>query len=324
MTDQEEPRKFTDEEHEQLRQQAREIMRTDQLTQQGLSDLVGIPNGTFSQWVGGTYRGNNDRMAAGFQRWLETRSQRRQIRSLLPRQRFIMTRTADDMHKVLAHAQHLPDMVVITGAPGIGKTEAACAYTRANAHVYKIVGEPSIDSIGALLSTIAAALGIYNRGARHHVSRAIATRLNGTNALLIVDEAQHLSSEQLDQLRTYYDQCRIGIALVGNPAVISRLEGGSRRADYAQLFRRVGMRLRRDRPLAEDINALLVAWGVEDQAVRKQLAAIARKPGALGVMGKVWRIAGMIASEGDRPVSPEDVSIAYQQVTDLPIRDDAA
>lgn len=324
MTDQDEPRKYSVEEQAELRRRALDVIEAERLTKKDAADQAGIPYGTFTPWLGGTYPAEGSKTADQVARWLNSRETRQLVRTIAPRNRFVMTKTATAIHQLLGHAQHMPDIVVVTGDPGTGKTEAVNAYARSNPHVYTIVGEPSINNVGALLSVLAHALGSYRGGARYLLSRLIANKLHGSSALLVVDEAQHLSSEMLDQLRTYYDQCRVGIALVGNASVITRLEGGARRAEYAQLFRRVGMRLRRPKPLAEDVTALLAEWGVEDPALQKRLRNIAAKPGALGVMSKVFRLAQMVARNDGRPMASADVELAYQQVTDMPMRDDAA
>ena len=69
-------------------------------------------------------------------------------------------------------------------------------------------------------------------------------RVNGVRGLLIVDEAQHLSLRALETLRALHDATGAGLALMGNAVVYARLTGGRRAAEFAQLFSRVGKRVR--------------------------------------------------------------------------------
>jgi len=154
----------------------------------------------------------------------------------------------------------MPDISVLTGAPGVGKTRAACQYKRLNPNVFKILAEPALSTVSALLGALAHELRVTEVGRQDRVARLLKQRLAGTRALIIVDEAQHLTTEMLDQLRAFHDQAEIGIALVGNSAVIGRLEGGRRSNEYAQLYSRVGMRLNRREPKKADVEALLDAW----------------------------------------------------------------
>ena len=94
----------------------------------------------------------------------------------------------------------------------------------------------------------------------------------------------------IDQLRSMHDAAGVGLALVGSPLVRERLGGAN--PHLAQLFSRVGMRLRREKPLTGDVAALLAAWGIEGEAERKLVGWIARKPGALrnGAPFKDWTL----------------------------------
>lgn len=324
MTDQDEPRKFSAEEQAALRQQLLDVISADRMTKKAMADQVGVPYGTFSSWLGGTYQADGSNVAEKARNWLDARPEKERFRAIRPSTRFVMTPTAEAVHQRLFYAQNLPDIVPIVGEPGLGKTEAVRDYAQREAHAYVITAEPAMNKISVMLSAIAMTLGSYDNGRSYMTSRGIAKKLSEKRSLLIFDEAQRLSSEMLDQLRTYYDQCRCGIALVGNRAILKNLEGGSRRAEYAHLFRRAGLRLNRVKPDAQDITMLLDAWQVEDTAIRKRLRTIAQEPGALGVMNKVWSIAELMARGEERPMTLTDVEDAYQQSTDQPARGTAA
>lgn len=323
MTDDQEPRKYSEEQQKELRRQLLDIVSAERMTKKALSDQVGVPYGTFSSWLGGTYQADGSSIADKARNWLDARPERERFRVIRPSTRFVLTPTAEAVHQRLFYAHNLPDIVPIVGEPGLGKTEAIRDYAAKDPHVYVITAEPAMDKISVMLSAIALAVGAYQNGRSYMTSRSIAKKLQEKPSLIIIDDAQHFTSEMLDQLRTYYDQCRCGIALVGNRGILKNLEGGSRRAEYAHLFRRAGLRLNRMKPETQDVTMLLDAWGVEDQAIRKRLRAIAHQPGALGVMHKIWSIAELMARGEDRPLTLTDVEDAYQQSTDQPSRDAA-
>jgi DNA transposition AAA+ family ATPase len=232
---------------------------------------------------------------------------------------FVKTRSSDAFGALLEHAQYTPDFSVIVGAPGVGKTETARAYQRAGHNVWLVTSQPTSGSANSLVADVAGALELTSNGGLHTaalMSKVILRKLTGLQALLIVDEAQHLSSQALDQLRTFHDLAQCGIALLGNHSIFRRLEGGTRSADYAQLFSRVGMRLDRKKPHSDDIEALLDGWQIEDRAVRRVARAVARRPGALRAMTKVLRQAHLRANAEGGPVSEAHMIAAARQLGD--------
>ncbi len=81
---------------------------------------------------------------------------------------------------------------------------------------------------------------------------------------------------------------------------------------YAQLRRRVGMRLDRLTPYPEDIAASIAAWGIKDDACVKLLTGIGKKPGALGQIDKTMRAATMLALATGEPVGFKHISAAWK------------
>lgn len=303
-------------EQDAIREEVRALMAAERLAMTDIAKLSGLPYGTFSPWMGGTYQGNTSRVADQVRRGLEARRAQARTRALAPKApAFVVTPTAESITGCLEHAQHMPEWVVVTGGPGIGKTTTAMAYKAANPNVWLLTAEPVHATPRALLDDIAETIGITATGvSSQKLSRAICARLRGTSALLVIDEAQHLTSQTLDQLRSVHDLAGIGIALLGNESIFARLEGGTRAAHYAQLYSRVGMRLARPKPIKADIEALLDAWRVEGEAERRLLHAIARKPGALRGLTKVLRIAHMLAgAEGAERVADKQIRMAWGQ-----------
>jgi DNA transposition AAA+ family ATPase len=144
---------------------------------------------------------------------------------------------------------------------------------------------------------------------------AIVRFLRGKQALIIIDEAQHLSSQALDQLRSIHDLAKTGIVLSGNETVYGQLEGGSRRAQYAQLFSRVGMRMKQNTPRAKDICDIIKGWAVDDPECIRLLKAIGRKPGALRTLTKVIRLSFLLAAGDEQSLGAPHIRRAYAQLS---------
>ena len=228
---------------------------------------------------------------------------------------FVQTPASQLFFAGFEHAQHAPDLVVISGAAGVGKTTSIQAYRAQRPNVWVITGEPCITTPRMVLDDISEMLGLSEARSTHRISRGVVQRMRGTKGVLIVDEAQHLNTQTLDQLRTVHDLAGVGVVLCGNEKVHTRIEGGARTPEFAQLFSRVGMRVQRSRPQRSDIDALLDAWAIEGAPERKMLSAIARKPGALRLMTKVLRIAEMQAHADEASLSPHYIEAAWQHLS---------
>lgn len=305
------------EEQDAIRARIRQVMATRGMAQTDVSRQIGIPHGTFSPWLTGKYGGRTSPIAEQALKWLNTLDAAERTSILAPRApAFVATRTGREIFDALEHAQHMPEFVVVTGAPGVGKTSAAKAYKARSSNVWMVTAEPAMSTPRGLLDELGDAVGVQERGlSSHRLSRAVARRMTGTGGLVLIDEGQHLPSQVLDQLRVLYDLAGIGIALMGNETIFARLEGGTRAAQYAQLFSRVGMRVQRPRPLKDDIDALLTAWGVEGKRERTLMHAVARKPGALRNLTKCLQLAHMTAGgEGAEAMDETHILMAAKRL----------
>ncbi len=279
----------------------------------------GVGYSTLSAWMNDSYTGDNERVARDVQRWLDSLSAQARARALdRVAPGFVHTPSSEAFIAALEHAQYTADLVVVCGEAGVGKTMACEEYERTHPNVWLLTAEPSFASTRAMLGELCEVIGVTEPVATRR-SRSIISRVRGSSGLLVVDEAQHLTVLAIEQLRAIHDKAHIGFALVGNPGVYAQLLGDARGNLTAQLSSRVGLRLQRKGPRAEDIDAILDAWGIQGDG-RKLLRAVAHKPGALRGMVKTLRLARAIAVHcGTEEIEPRHVEAAWLQLSDTPL-----
>ncbi|MDE0627427.1 MAG: hypothetical protein OXH99_13580, partial [Bryobacterales bacterium] len=103
-----------------------------------------------------------------------------------------------------------------------------------------------------------------------------------------------------------------GLALVGSDLLYQRLTGGSRAAEFAQLFSRIGRRISLPGATDGDSDALLAAWGIEGGAQRKAARRIARKPGGLRSLSHALALAASQAC--GKPVAAKHIRSAWSEL----------
>lgn len=274
---------------------------------------IGMPEGTFSQWFSGTYAGQlrnqNDKVA----RWLEAVKETASLTASIPqRPPFQKTRIAGEIMDTLALAQATGDLVMITVDAGNGKTETCRHYRATKPHVYLVTASPHTRSVNGILVEMAAELEVmeYNPA---RLPRAIGQKLErvGGGTLLIVDEAQNLTDEAINQLRHFVDIYGTGLALVGNDEIYGRLTRKQDGPSYAQIKSRMAKRLKRAKAYKEDIAMRISAWGVEDADAVKFLTGIGLKAGALRQIDKTMMLAGMFALGQGEKVSLRHIKAAW-------------
>lgn len=305
---------LSDSQVEEIRTAVRAIMQAEGLSQADVARGADIPYGTFTPWLSGKYAGDNAALALRVQRWIGSREgERRVINLALAEPGFVETPTAIEILNLLQWAKSAPGITLITAGPGMGKSACTKYFQSQNPHAYRVVMRPSTSGIHSMMSEIAQTLGVTERNPAK-LTRAIGDKLrrNGRHTLIMVDEAQNLSDTSVDELRHYLDEYGCGIALLGNEDVQTRWGRATPKEGYGQLHRRIGPRLRRLRPLTEDIDTYLAAWGITDREVIKLLKVIGRKPGALGQIRETLLMANIVAAGHGRSITGADITAAWQ------------
>jgi DNA transposition AAA+ family ATPase len=212
-------------------------------------------------------------------------------------------------------AQAAGDLGCIYGGAGLGKTVSLHAYADANPNCWIVTMSPAHGGVSSALEEIAETIGlrgIPGRAAR--LQRELINRFRNTGGLLVIDEAQHLNMRSLEAIRAIHDATGIGLVLCGNEAVFGKLTGGSREAVFAQLFSRLGKRLRLTRPSVGDVEALADYFGVKGSNERRLLTEIAGRPGALRGVVKVLRLASVFAAGKEQTLRLDHLRAAWRDL----------
>lgn len=281
------------------------------------SRLQGINHTSLSLWVKSNYNGPGARFAEAIYRYRQTLISQAALKSDRPEApTFFETETSKDLCSLLNQAQGGRIVYAALGA-GLGKTKAARHFQECNSNVFLVTVAPSTAGLFNLQKEVLFALGFKTaRGSTQTLSRQIKDHVrNLPNALLILDEAQHLLVSSIEEVRSWHDETGMGIALFGNEQVQQTLDGGTRSAAFAQIFSRVGGCCVRSRPLAADVEALLEAWGVTEEKACAEVHRIAQLPGALRSATFVLELAHMVAAYEKEDLQAKHVELAWTQLS---------
>lgn len=235
----------------------------------------------------------------------------------------VLTPTFQRLTELLARCHKDRSIGIIKGVPGTSKTTAIRHYSwrwgeghdcydgRPQVPVW--TASPATTGVGSMLRALAAtampdacpdgmAMAFKNL---RLLREALAPSADGPR-LLIVDEAQHLSARQLEQLRAVWDGLHnrggFGLVLCGNPAFLSQFSNPHSAAFLAfqQFTGRIAATLSIDALDDADLSAIADAFLVEDPDAREMLVLLARKRGGLHSVTRVLRAAAEEA--GGRPI----------------------
>lgn len=276
---------------------------------------IGMPESTFSQWLSGTLDGVLDNANTPVAKWLETVAEHALMASGLPTSpSFIRTRAAIEIHATLQLAQLVSGLVTITLDTGRGKTFACNAYRNSRPHVHMVTLNPKVKSVHGALSLLSRSLGVRVFNPAELVD-TIGQRLSRSNseALLIIDEAQHADAESVNQFRYFSDIYKVGIALVGNAAIRHKMAAGEGTANSRdQILRRVAKNLKKDPGREEDVRAFIEAWGIAEPSSVKYLIGIGMKGGSLGQIDQTVKMAHLLIRGTNEKLERKHLEAAWK------------
>ncbi|WP_242415061.1 AAA family ATPase [Sphingomonas panni] len=262
-----------------------------------LAPRIGVPQGTLSPFALGSYAGDNARIAETVYRYRQTLTAQAELAIELPEPPdFYETPTSRQIGTMLKMAQR-GRMVVVAGGPGASKTKTIRQYQSAMANVWVATMKPSTAGVNTMQQKVLEAMGeIGAKGTPLALSTKIESIVRNTGGLLIIDEAQHTSELALEEIRGWHDETGVGIALVGNEDVLTRLTLGNKRDAFARLASRISQRMIFSGPTDADAVALAEAWGVTEATMQAFIVDIARKPGGLRTCTMMMETACMLAA----------------------------
>ncbi len=214
---------------------------------------------------------------------------------------FAETSVSRTVFNTISYAHLRGTVAVVYGDAGVGKTCSIREYMKQNSLALVITISPTYASITGVNELIAEQLGVRERVARR-ITREIVAKLKNSGRVLIVDEAQHLTVRALNHLRCISDESGVGIALIGNEEVYSKLRGTGR-ADFAQLFSRIGMRKQvlANRLTEKDIASVFGPYDLDKDAM-ELLTAVSRTNyglrGAVNVFINAAAVFGKVDKQG--------------------------
>lgn len=162
-----------------LTDQVKQLIEDKGLTQSQVAKECGFSGGALSSYFKGTYKGDNDKLEVALQKWLD--GQTKKTATFVSAPDFVDTPTAAKIFADFDFVKMFGKMGVVYGASGVGKTQAARQYTKANNNVWMITARPSICTINEVLYEMALELGISDAPKRAgKLSRMLKSKLAGT------------------------------------------------------------------------------------------------------------------------------------------------
>jgi DNA transposition AAA+ family ATPase len=270
---------------------------------------AGIKDGTFSQFSNGNYPGVLANINEQVSNWLEALEESASIAASIPvSPNFVKTYVGADVYNVLLFTQMTAGFTAITLPSGTGKTTTARHFCNTRPHAWLATISPNTKTVHGMLVEIAAELDVQEHNPAR-LARAIGRKLQriGDGTLLVIDEAQNLVPEAINQIRHFVDINKCGVTLLGNEdTAISFVKDKGSVASRAQVATRFDRRLKRERDPVHDASILIQAWNIIEQDCVNFLHNIATKPGALRNIDRTIK-AAMMAALG----SGEDLSLNY-------------
>lgn len=274
--------------------------------------IDGVSSSTLSQWLNDTYPGDVPAVERRIAIWLQTRreAQRRSFAAAgLDSHRELAV--TDRVVTALSHAQAVGDVVLVHGQSGAGKSWAANHYCRTHSSAHYVSMTVAVRGLPGLLGRIGVAVGVgATHGSALDAESAIIARLQDRGALLVIDEAHHLTAKLLDELRCIRDVSGCGLALIGDDSVRMTL------ARCPQIVGRIGFRVGIPLPSEEDVRDL-VSGVLRRRANKREIKTaltVARGPGGMHALRRLLARAWLMARNEDREaIAVEDLEIAADE-----------
>lgn len=225
---------------EETRQALADFMGKSQKSQRQLSKETGLSTSVISQFLNGTYTGDNEEVAKTIGRYLAVGKER--LNSVSDVQFVKDLYNTQEVLFACNYAHRNNDITLVSGDAGAGKTTALRYYAENNTGVIFVTANACITTATAILSLICRQIGRRVPTRRAALMNTLVEQLTDTNRLIIIDEADHLSLDALQAVRNLNDEAHCGIVLSGNDKIYRQMLSPRRGYEFEQIRTRIIVR----------------------------------------------------------------------------------
>ncbi len=222
---------------EQARHELAEFMEQSGKTQAQIARETSLSTATVSQFLNGTYNGDNEKTAAALIKYLKVAQE--QIRQTTTETFYRDLRNTVISMGAADYAHKKREIVLLSGAAGAGKTTALKHYVEETTGVIFITANSCMTSASAILGAITEKIGRTPKSKKQLLMKELVNALQGSNRLIIIDEADHLTFSALQALRNLNDEAGVGILLAGNDRIYNQMVCGVKSSEFDQLRTRI-------------------------------------------------------------------------------------
>lgn len=224
------------------RTELKEFMELSGKSQRQISKETGLSTSVISQFLEGTYTGNNEKVEQTIKQYLTVSKER--LNSVQTTVFFEGLYNTQNVLFACAYAHLHNDIALVSGDAGAGKTTALEHYTKNNTGVIMVTADSCTTSATAILKVIAEKVGKQTNYRRSELMQELINQLDGTNRLIIIDEADHLTLQALQAVRNLNDRAKVGIVLSGNDKIYRQMLTGQKGQEFDQIRTRISVRKR--------------------------------------------------------------------------------
>ena len=301
----------------EVRNRINALLESGELTQAALAKQAGISPGSLSTFLADSYRGNSENIAKKLLPVLESAAARETAALTVKEPEIIETGAMREMMFGLQYASDRNDVIVIYGAPGIGKTVTLESYIKTNPTALFFTASPNIRSGRDIMEELLDAMGKKTQGRNKFLEKSIIGILRGSNRMILIDEAHFLRLDGLETLRRIYDATKCPLVLVGNPKIMEIITEKNRTITGQFFSRSVRIALESKVPM-EDVRGIVLQNGVSlaDECLQ-ELYKVANQIGALRIMTKLFLFAWTIATRKNEGISINHILAAKKVIVSV-------
>lgn len=206
------------------------------LTQAQIARSIGMSPGTISQYMKRIYKGDVGSLEKKLSDFVKNYNFKDEKASKSVE--VVETKDLKMTKHIIDDAVIGNELSVIYGSAGCGKTTAIKEYIKTHPEAILIEAIPGMQ-LNSVLKAICDKAGITTMKSSEEMIKAIAREFESIRreTILVIDEAENLTTKTLEAIRRIWDFSEVPTVLVGTPALINNLKG--RNGELLQLYSRV-------------------------------------------------------------------------------------